>query len=214
MATVQTAHLCTRDGFTLDGDLAIPGGERDLTGAVVLCHPHPRYGGDRFNPVVSALFDALPPAGFATLRFDFRRQFGGGTAERLDVVAALDRLDALDALDGLPRFVVGYSFGAAVALGTSDERIRAIGAVAPPLAMMPAPQPSIPVRVLTPRHDQFSPPEVTEPIVDTWPTATFDVVESADHFLAGHTEDVADRVVAWLTSSTRPPEVHVVSDTT
>jgi alpha/beta superfamily hydrolase len=195
---VSSAQLTTSDGHTLEGDLELPPIGSETLGAVVLCHPHPQYGGNRFNTVVTALFERLPPAGFAALRFDFRREFGGGSGEQRDVVAALDHLDTVDALTGVPRFVVGYSFGAAVALSTRDERIEAIAAVAPPLAMMPTAEPTVPVLVLTPRHDQFSPPDVTEPIVSTWPDATFEIVESADHFLAGHTATVATRVTDWI----------------
>ena len=64
--------------------------------------------------------------------------------------------------------------------------------------MMPVPEPRMPVLVLTPEHDQFSPPDATGPIVATWRAAELDVVGSADHFLAGHTSTVADRVVGWL----------------
>lgn len=194
----SAVQLTTDDGHSLVGDLVLPATGTDVRGAVVLCHPHPQYGGNRFNTVVAALFERLPPAGFAALRFDFRRESGGGVGEQLDVVAALDHLDSVEQLDGVPRFVVGYSFGAAVALNTRDDRITAIGAVAPPLAMMPAPTPTVPVLVLTPRHDQFSPPETTAPIVSGWSGATFEVVESADHFLAGHTAAVAQRVADWL----------------
>lgn len=195
---MPSAQLTTSDGHHLAADLALPDDGAAVVGAVVLCHPHPQYGGNRFNTVVTALFDALPVAGYAALRFDFRREFGGGLDERLDVVAALDHLDTLDQLAGLRRFVVGYSFGAAVALNTSDARISGLAAVAPPLAMMPAAEPVLPTLVLTPRHDQFSPPESTEPIVAGWADVDFDVIEPADHFLAGQTTTVASRVIAWL----------------
>jgi uncharacterized protein len=197
---VTSVQLTTADSHVLTADLALPIGGDDIHGAVVLCHPHPQYGGNRFNTVVDALFDALPIAGYAALRFDFRQEFGGGVDERLDVVAALDHLDSIEQLDGAPRSVVGYSFGAAVALNTTDRRISAIGAIAPPLAMTDAHDPGVPVLVLTPRHDQFSPPGTTEPIVRRWPASQFDVIEGADHFLAGHTAGVAERVVAWLDS--------------
>ncbi|MFP5486676.1 MAG: alpha/beta hydrolase, partial [Acidimicrobiia bacterium] len=146
---MTSAQLATSDGHRLAADVALPHG-RGVDGAVVLCHPHPQYGGNRFDAVVTTLFERLPPAGFAALRFDFRRDFGGGIGERLDVVAALDHLDTVADVDGLRRFVVGYSFGAAVALGTDDRRISAIGAVAPPLALTPTSEPHVPVLVLTP----------------------------------------------------------------
>ena len=184
---MTSVQLTTSDGHVLPADLAVPPPDRDPVGAAVLCHPHPQYGGNRFNAVVAALYEALPSAGYAALRFDFRRQFADGVGERLDVVAAIDHLDAVREVTGVPRFV-----------GTDDDRIGKIIAVAPPLAVAPVGAPRVPVLVLSPRHDQFSPPSLTEPIVATWPTADLEVIESADHFLAGHTRDVAERVVAWL----------------
>ncbi|MCU1504374.1 MAG: hypothetical protein JWM12_3728 [Ilumatobacteraceae bacterium] len=188
---MRSLSLHTSDGQQLAADI----GERDgdALGAVVLCHPHPLHGGNRFNIVVDALFTALPFAGFTTIRFDFRAAHDGGVGERLDVVAALD---AVDGAPG-PRFVVGYSFGALVALTATDERVAGIVAVAPPLTPQLEP-PQVPTLVLSPRHDQFCPAETAAPIVAAWPRAEFEVVEDADHFLAGRTVTVAERTVAWL----------------
>ena len=196
-----STQLTTVDGQHLEADLRLPDGPS--VGAVVVCHPHPQYGGNRFNIVVQELFDILPLAGHGVLRFDFRSEFGGGVDERLDVIAALDHLDTVPALDGVSRILVGYSFGAVVALSTTDERITAIAAIAPPLAMMPVPAPRMPTLVVTPRHDQFSPPEATASIVDDWPSARMTVVESADHFLAGHTRAVGALVCDWLVEPSR-----------
>ena len=190
-------QLTTADGHALAADLAEPDGP--VRGAVVVCHPHPLYGGNRHNMVVDAVFRALPATGFRALRFDFRAEHGDGVAETADVVAAIDALTAGQP-DASPVFVVGYSFGAAVALRTVDPRIRAVVAIAPPLPTMPVDPPTVPVLVLTPRHDQYCPPDVAESIVATWPDAEIDIVESADHFLAGHTHAVARHAVAWLSS--------------
>jgi alpha/beta superfamily hydrolase len=187
--------LQTADGQTLAADLADPAG--DPRGGVVVCHPHPLYGGDRFHPVVDALFRALPAAGFRTLRFDFRAAHGGGVAERLDVVAALDALSGPESA-GLPLYVAGYSFGALVALGTDDARIAGIVAIAPPLTS-DTPAHAGPVLVLSPRHDQFCPPERAAAITAAWPATSVDAIEGADHFLVGAAAAVAGRTVAWLT---------------
>lgn len=200
MGSTQTIRLITSDGLELAADLAEPDGP--VRGGVVVCHPHPRYGGNRHNPVVDAVFTALPAAGFRALRFDFRSvrdpdRFGGGVAESADVVAALDGL-AGDRSD-VPLFLVGYSFGAAVSLGTLDGRVGAIVAIAPPLGAMPIERvPTVPVLVLSPRHDQFCPPDDAAQVVAAWPLAELEPVESADHFLAGHTAAVAGRAMAWL----------------
>ena len=192
--------LHASDGQTLAADIAEPKGE--VRGAAVLCHPHPQYGGNRFNAVVEALFAVLPAAGFTALRFDFRSAHGGGVAERLDVVAALDAVDERSgAPAGLPRFVVGYSFGAVVALCTVDPRIAGVVAIAPPLSTdSVAPLP--PVLVLTASNDQFCRPDRAQQIVSQWPDAQFEVIDGADHFLHGRTAEVSERTAAWLTLRT------------
>lgn len=189
--------LETADGLRLVGDAIVP---VDPLAAVVVCHPHPRFGGDRFNTVVDALLRGLPAVGVATLRFDFRGvnesegTHDGGTAERQDALAALD---ALARFTDAPRWLAGYSFGAAVALDTVTDGIEGWLAVAPPLAMMPggraAANEQQPKHLLVAGHDQFSPPGPTAEAVDGWTNTHTTVLPSADHFLAGH----LDRVVAW-----------------
>ena len=91
----------------------------------MLCHPHPQYGGNRYNTMVDTLFTALARAGFVTIRFDFRAAHDNGVGERLDVVAALDALGDR----GVPYFVPGYSFGALVALTTTEAAITSPGKI-------------------------------------------------------------------------------------
>ena len=200
---MATTQLTTSDGHRLAADVVVPDG---ATTAVVVCHPHPQYGGNRFNPVVDAVYTRAIHAGLATIRFDFRTDRssggggggGGGGAEPLDVIAALDEIGTL--APG-PYAVVGYSFGAAIALLTDDDRIAALAAIAPPLAMTTPSPPRVPTLVLAPRHDQFTNVDAASGIVAGWSTATLEVVESADHFLSGQTHAVADRVVSWITTT-------------
>jgi uncharacterized protein len=200
----MTMEVTTADGVTLEADLAPAAAP--IAGAV-LCHPHPRFGGDRHNAVVEAVFRALPAAGITAVRFDFRPGAGAeGTdlaEERRDVVAVLDELART--LPGRSLFLVGYSFGAGVALGVDHPAVTAQVVVAPPLVAMPVAAPrSIPTLALFPAHDQFTAPAVAEPIVASWPTATPEVIPGADHFLAGHTAEVADRTTRWLVEQAEP----------
>ena len=54
MSSTQTIDLTSGDGKRLAADLGEPTGT--VTGSVVVCHPHPRYGGNRHNAVVDAVF--------------------------------------------------------------------------------------------------------------------------------------------------------------
>lgn len=186
----------------LAGDLRLP--ERPRAGAVV-CHPHPAYGGDRHNTVVDAVHRALGAAGVASLRFDFRRRAraatGEGVAERADVVAALHRLAAAVG-DAVPLFLVGYSFGADVALAVGDDRHQGWVAVAPPFRFSGPPRPGEgdprPVLVVAAEHDQFAPPPWVARATRAWPDLTVEAVPMADHFLAGATAQVAQLVTEWV----------------
>lgn len=94
--------------------------------AVVICHPHPLYGGSMNSPVPLSIArtladDALEQV--AWIRFDFR---GVGASEGTyddargevdDVLAAMAHLRA--AAPGIPLSVCGHSFGSFVALAAA-----------------------------------------------------------------------------------------------
>jgi alpha/beta superfamily hydrolase len=188
----------TPDGAVLAGDLTRPPGP--VRAAVVICHPHPDHGGDRFNIVVDTLFQALPRHGLAATRFDFRRPVAGrGEQAEMDVRAMIHATAA--AVPDAIMVLAGYSFGAGVGLSVaaSSAEISAIVAIAPPAPMIPLDVVAqVPTLAIVPAHDQFGPPIAIAPIVAAWPRGSMVVVESADHFLAGHTATVATRVIAWL----------------
>ncbi|MEY4361562.1 MAG: hypothetical protein RL391_868 [Actinomycetota bacterium] len=202
---INTVTLTTIDGIDLEGDFRSADGE--VIGSAVLAHPHPLYGGDRWNPVVDALFDRLPILGFHCLRFDFRGvgasggEHDGGDSERLDVAAAIDFVCAVA---DEPAWIVGYSFGSMVALNVVEPRVSGWVAVAPPLGttrgrILAAEDPR-PKLVLAPAHDQFTDAESARHIVGSWTSASISILDSADHFLNGHTATVATRVGDWLVS--------------
>jgi alpha/beta superfamily hydrolase len=196
----RVVELETDDGVELIGDLVVPAAPR--AGAIV-CHPHPQYGGTRHDAVVTALFETLPEHGIAALRFDFRRDFGGGVAEIADARAAVDEMAG--AVPGVPLVAVGYSFGAMVVLALDHRSVAAKVLVAPPLTAMPVTGPpagaaAAPGRVLvlTPQHDQFCPPEAARPTVAGWEGADLEVVDGTDHFLTGRRQVVATRTATWI----------------
>ena len=111
------------------------------TGAVIITHPHPLYGGTMDNNVVWTAARACQDRGLATLRFNFRGvgfssgEYGDGLAEVADIQAALAFLKERAAP---PYWLVGYSFGAAVAARALLAGLWAHGAVliSPPIAFM------------------------------------------------------------------------------
>jgi len=199
---IEPVKLTTADGLTLEGELAVPD---EAWGAAVLAHPHPQYGGTMRSIVIGALFQALPEAGVAALRFNFRGVGGSegsyddGRGERDDVVAAIDVLHEI--AEGLPLVLGGWSFGADTSLAVLDQRAAGWFAVAPPLrrpdevAAAHDPRPKL---VAVPEHDQFRPPESAAPIVERWTNARVEVVKGADHYLVGRTDRAARLCVDFL----------------
>ena len=124
-------------GLSLEGRL-LTGAAR---GGAVVTHPHPLFGGNMANNVVLTAVRALAARGMSALRFNFRGVgrstgvYGGGVDEAEDVAAALAFLKSRT--PG-PYFVIGYSFGAAVAGRALMQGLSADGAVfiAPPIAFM------------------------------------------------------------------------------
>ncbi len=91
--------------------------EGNGAGGVVICHPHPLYGGSMRNNVVDAIQDGFAECGFTTLKFNFRGVGGStgsydeGNGEAGDVAAACRFLKENAGIrDNL--VLAGYSFGA------------------------------------------------------------------------------------------------------
>jgi alpha/beta superfamily hydrolase len=158
----------------------------------VLLHPHPDMGGDRFNHVVDTLYHSLAKGGYTTARFDFSSSdMRVATAEAADVV---------DGCGDGPLALVGYSFGASVALHLTDSRLVGWMSVAPYLTETPGgaaadPRPKL---LLVPERDQWSPPARVLPLTEHWANTTVATVPGADHFLAGRTGPVVEAALAWL----------------
>jgi alpha/beta superfamily hydrolase len=199
----ETVALVTEDGETLAGE------ERIVAGAharVLLCHPHPQFGGSMRSLVVSELFAALPDAGISCVRFDFRGvgtstgSFGEGVSERHDVRAALRHVLASEA--SVPTFVVGWSFGADLALSERDPAHAGWIAIALPLRWLDDaaatgadPRPKL---VLLAEHDEFRPAADVRAVTAGWTNCTTEVVGGASHFFVGRTARLVERVQEWI----------------
>jgi alpha/beta superfamily hydrolase len=115
------------EGPALEALLHLPEGEPPFPG-MVICHPHPQYGGEMHNNVVGALVRAALGTGVAALRFNFRGvcesegTFDNGVGERDDALAALDFLRSQPEIYGSRVALGGYSFGAMVAVNVASDR--------------------------------------------------------------------------------------------
>ena len=186
-------------GPPLDGVLARPPG---ATHGVVVCHPHPLYGGDMDNPVVLALAQACIDEGLATLRFDFRgvgRSGGahdGGVGEREDVRAALDLLERrLQTAPG----IAGYSFGAvmAAAVAGSGHRLAGVALVAPPASTIARLTGVSPLLVVAGSQDHVCSPAAMDAWRAALPEGSVVVLPGADHFFSGGLAPLRTTLAAW-----------------
>ena len=123
-ATVDGEELFTLPGLpgepSLDARVRAPAVAKR---AVVLCHPHPLYGGTMHSAVVLAIAKVLTEKGreqVAHLRFNYRGvgesqgRYGDGLGETEDARAAIRALRAR--APGAKLTVCGYSFGTFVGL--------------------------------------------------------------------------------------------------
>jgi hypothetical protein len=192
----------TSEGLTLEGVLHQPVAVPFPAAAV--CHPHPLYGGDMNNYVVVAVCQALAEAGIASLRFNYRGvggsegKYGDGLGERADAAAALAYLRQLAKVDQDRVGIIGYSFGAAVALAAADERVVAVAAISTPSFGQSLPDVAIhcPTLLISGEQDEIAPAASLSALAAMiGPHCQVAVVGGADHFWWGHEKELA-RVVA------------------
>jgi alpha/beta superfamily hydrolase len=193
--TTTRRELTTADGVTLEAELALPDGPPRA--GVVLCHPHPTYGGTMHAFVPAVLFAGLPAHGIAALRFNFRgvgRSGGahtGGEQEPLDVAAAVADLAGALA-PGTPVALQGWSFGGVMALTVTDPAVAGWYAVAPPVAMLrpqglgPLGADPRPKLIVAGSADDVCTPASVAELTDGWVATETVVVPGADHFFGAH----------------------------
>lgn len=214
MITEQAATLAAGDGADLEARLAIPPGPR---AGIVICHPHPLYGGDMDNPVMIRAAEVCADMGLATLRFNFRGvgasqgAHGDGMAERSDAEAALAHLAA--ALARPARLsLLGYSFGAGVAahVGATGPPLAGLCLVAPPLALAGYRVPPAlktfpgPLLVVASSGDQYCPPATLTALTAVLPAAEVRVIAGADHFFLGKLFPLGQAIAHWARAVVGP----------
>jgi alpha/beta superfamily hydrolase len=203
MIPEQPIRLAAGADITLEALLSVP---PSAPGGVVICHPHPLYGGDMENPVVVRVQEVCAALGLATLRFNFRGVgastgvHGAGIGEQDDAAAALDHL--AKSIGSGVLAVAGYSFGARIAalVAGRDTRIRGIALVAPPLAMFDfgfLADTGAPTLVVAGTRDQYCPADELARFAAARPWMKTATIEGADHFFFGKLFPLGEAVTGW-----------------
>lgn len=170
---------------------------------VVLCHPHPLYGGTLTNKVVHVLAQAFAEMGHWVVRFNFRGV--GQSAGSFDnTVGETDDLRAVvaemkQALPGAPLWLGGFSFGSYIAASAHVE----LGAeklllVAPPASMYGFEDisPQIPWVVMQGSADEVIDAQAVKKWLESCPNPPHLLwLEGGSHFFHGQ--------LNWLKSSLR-----------
>ena len=172
--------------------------------AVLVCHPHPLYGGTMHNKVVYRTARGLRRAGAVVLRFNFR---GVGTSEGEHAHLTGEIEDARAALrwlreryPELPFALAGFSFGSRVItrLGCEIDSAQWLLALGFPTRLGSTEYFEacrLPRIIIQSTHDEFGPraeiealyERLTEPKKLIW-------VESKDHFFAGALDELETQV--------------------
>ena len=184
----------------------------DLSGAVVVCHPHPQHGGTMHNKVAHTLARTFVRSGFAALRFNFRGtensegRFDDGIGELDDALAAADWMR--NRLPGQPLWLAGFSFGAAIAVRAAVETdVAGLITVAPAVSRFASDmetQPVCPWLVVQGDQDELVDIDALIHWMNTLqPGPELLILEDAEHFFHGRLMDLREVVSAFVADSIR-----------
>jgi uncharacterized protein len=191
--------------------------------SALVCHPHPKGGGTMHNKVVYHAMKALnaPQWGLSwpVLRFNFRgtglsKGAHDGKAEAGDVLAALDWLENQYRR---PVVVVGFSFGAAMALLACCNReprranVRAVAALGLPTRANGHDYHysfltgcSVPKLFLSGDRDEYAPvADLMNVAATTAEPKKMVLLPGADHFFAGQLDAMQNALASWLKEQLR-----------
>jgi alpha/beta superfamily hydrolase len=178
--------------------------DRDPGHAVLVCHPHPQYGGTMHNKVVYRIARGLRRAGAVALRFNYRGvnlsagKYDNGVGEVEDARAALTLLRSRYA--GLPFSLAGFSFGSRIILklGCESAGVSQLIAAGFPANLSDSQslgQCPVPKVFVVSTHDEFCAVQsmeayfaaLVEPKELIW-------IEATDHFFSGALDEFENAV--------------------
>ena len=173
----------------------------------VICHPHPLHGGTMHNKIVHTLARAFVHSRIPALRFNFRGvessegSYDDGRGELQDALACVDFMRRRS--PGLPLWLAGFSFGAAMAVkAAAAEPVDGLVAVAPAISRFAQgldTQPSCPWLIVQGDEDELVDIEETVAWVDSLePGPELLVIDGGEHFFHGRLGELRDAVIRFV----------------
>ena len=195
--------------LALECVLSYPEGVSSCPG-VVVCHPHPLYGGDMNNNVVLGIKSAFQAEDLVILRFNFRGvnlsegKYDEGEGEINDVIAAVNFLKIQKLVDPTRLFLVGYSFGAWIGLRAAFkiDNLKAIAGIAPPFGIYDfkfLERITLPIFLMCGDIDTICNKNELETTFDKISSSKKKtIVSGADHFFGGREGEVGEEIIKFF----------------
>ena len=172
--------------------------DKDLP-AVLVCHPHPQYGGTMHNKVTYRIAKAFSDKGHSVLRFNFRSvdlsegEWADGVGEAEDAKACINWL----AERHTNIWLAGFSFGAYAGLKAvvDDERVEKLFAVAPAVSLYDFSFLDSEKRLLTVVHgteDEIVPYSQVHAWAESNSASKLHTIEGAGHFFPKHMDEMLE----------------------
>jgi alpha/beta superfamily hydrolase len=182
-------------------------GDGALTGAAVICHPHPQHGGTMHNKVAHTLARSFVRSGFEALRFNFRGteqsegHFDNGIGELDDALEAIEYMRARHG--AYPLWLAGFSFGAAMAVkAAATTHVDGLISVAPAISRFANgldTQPDCPWLIIQGDEDELVDIEETVEWANALePGPELLVMSGAEHFFHGRLGELRAAVMEFV----------------
>lgn len=175
---------------------------------IVVCHPHPLFGGNMDSPLVFGICRELAQHGIASMRFNFRASGadapGMVASATREAAVAFDVIRQWDFVNPNRCAIAGHSFGAAAVLRALPDlsAAKAFVLIAPPLSAVRESEIAGNTRpklfVVGNRDKLVDAAELQSAVAGIAGPVRLDVLDGADHNLTGHADDVAALTALFL----------------
>jgi uncharacterized protein len=197
---------------TLEAIIEFPNASQSPLAFMVVCHPHPQFGGTMENKVVTTLARCGQDLAVPTIRFNYRGvgassgAYDEGRGESEDVLAAIAFGRAR--WPGLPCWLAGFSFGGCMALKASARPeaglVNKLVTIAPALGthfpnVAAVQVPACPWLIVQGDADEV----IDGKLVQNWaqqlqPKPALVVLPGVGHFFHGQLTALRDQVLPFL----------------